>query len=275
MVTPNAGGGFNVHLTQEIKSATAWNEIYDWLDSGKKALAWGVLFVPTWIYDVGGAIVQEAPGSKYTHEPVNPLIRAGVDAYKRGGQKELSKFYLTDVVPNTATFGGWEGGKVIDEGVRTGNWKPFKDWLAAEAFQFAVVGATERIGAKGSNAKLQAARERIAGQIKTIAEGAETLTNTLDGASRTPNKPNIFRKQGGFEQANKDFDALVKGSPVEPLPGTPDGRIATIGKGHRDLPNGTLVNVRPKSSLGADRSGGQPTIEVQDPEGNVVKIRYD
>jgi hypothetical protein len=100
------------------------------------------------------------------------------------------------------------------------------------------------------------------------------LSDTLKGATKT-DKPFISRKTGGYSQANADFDALVQGSTSKPLPGKTPGRISTIGKGHPDLPEGTIVNVREKSSLGADRSGGQPTIEICYPDGTQVKIRYD
>jgi hypothetical protein len=109
---------------------------------------------------------------------------------------------------------------------------------------------------------------------KCGAPRTTSLGDTLKGATAT-DKPSISRKTGGYPQANADFDALVQGSTSKSLPGKTPGRIATIAKGHPDLPEGTIVNVREKSSLGADRSGGQPTIEIRYPDGKQVKIRYD
>jgi hypothetical protein len=72
-----------------------------------------------------------------------------------------------------------------------------------------------------------------------------------------------FEKDGGLDKANKDFDELTKGSPVQDRPG---------GVRTSELPDGTKVNVRPSSS-GPDP---KPTLEIQPTPGNgkPIKIRY-
>lgn len=69
-----------------------------------------------------------------------------------------------------------------------------------------------------------------------------------------------YHKQGGLEQANRDFDALTRG-----------GKIRDRGGGLRtaELPNGSNVNVRPSST------GGQPTLEIRPLSGKRIKIRYE
>lgn len=79
----------------------------------------------------------------------------------------------------------------------------------------------------------------------------------------TPGKVSSSRqysKQGGLEQANKDFDALTQGAKVQDRGG---------GLRTSELPDGTKVIVRPNSS------GGKPTLEFQPPTGKTTKVRYE
>jgi hypothetical protein len=69
-----------------------------------------------------------------------------------------------------------------------------------------------------------------------------------------------YDKQGGFDQANKDFDAMTRGAKVEARGG---------GLRTSELPDGSKVIVRPSSS------GGQPTLEIQPVSGKTIKIRYE
>jgi len=69
-----------------------------------------------------------------------------------------------------------------------------------------------------------------------------------------------YHKQGGFEQANRDFDALTRGSKIRDRPG---------GLRTTELPDGSKVNVRPSSS------GGQATLEIKPLSGKTIKIRYE
>lgn len=69
-----------------------------------------------------------------------------------------------------------------------------------------------------------------------------------------------YSKQGGFTQANKDFDAMTRG-----------GSITNRGNGLRtaEMADGTKIIVRPFSS------GGTPTLEIQPVTGKTIKIRYE
>jgi len=93
------------------------------------------------------------------------------------------------------------------------------------------------------------------------ARGRKTLGEILkDAKAGKVSSSRQFSKPGGFNQANKDFDALTKGLPVK-----------NQGNGIRSatLKNGSTTSVRPQSS------GGKPTIEVNPPSGKVIKVRYD
>lgn len=69
-----------------------------------------------------------------------------------------------------------------------------------------------------------------------------------------------YEKTGGMDQANKDFDAMTRGSTVQDR----GGGIRTA-----ELPDGSKVIVRPVSS------GGKPTLEIQPLSGKTTKIRYE
>ncbi|HEX8337819.1 MAG TPA: hypothetical protein VF621_13875 [Pyrinomonadaceae bacterium] len=91
--------------------------------------------------------------------------------------------------------------------------------------------------------------------------GKKTTNEVLKDAQKgTVSSSRQFTKQGGLNQANKDFDALV------------EGQVKQYGQGVRvgKLPDGKgTVIVRPNSSA------GKPTVEIQPPAGKTVKIRYD
>ena len=65
--------------------------------------------------------------------------------------------------------------------------------------------------------------------------------------------------QGGFRQANEDFDAYTGGLTQKNYPG--DIRSA-------ELLDGATISVRPSSS------GGDPTIQINPTSGPTIKIRY-
>jgi hypothetical protein len=69
-----------------------------------------------------------------------------------------------------------------------------------------------------------------------------------------------YDKEGGFNQANSDFDAMTRGARVE----NRGGGLRTA-----ELPDGSKVIVRPSSS------SGQPTLEIQPLTGKTIKIRYE
>jgi hypothetical protein len=91
--------------------------------------------------------------------------------------------------------------------------------------------------------------------------GKKNIDDILEDAKLGKvSKSRQFSKPGGFNQANKDFDALVGNAPVQIRSGSL--RTST-------LPDGTKVAVRPHSS------SGKPTLEVQSPTGKTIKVRYD
>lgn len=99
---------------------------------------------------------------------------------------------------------------------------------------------------------------------KSLGGGGGSAKNTVDDilegttpGPKTKGRTTQVEKPGGFDQANKDFDALGL-SDVRPIDG--GGRV---GK----LPDGRTVIVRPQSTHGA------PTLEVQAGK-NKIKIRY-
>jgi hypothetical protein len=66
---------------------------------------------------------------------------------------------------------------------------------------------------------------------------------------------------GGFEQAKKDFDKLVKPESIRPMRDNEGGKVGVT-------PQGDKVSVRP------DSSGGQPTLQI-DRTGQKIKVRYE
>jgi hypothetical protein len=82
-----------------------------------------------------------------------------------------------------------------------------------------------------------------------------------DGMSKPGKGSDKYAKPGGSAEANDDFDNYTQGRPVK-----------DYGDGTRSakFPDGTTISVRPDSS-GAN---GAPTIQINPPNGNPIKIRY-
>lgn len=78
---------------------------------------------------------------------------------------------------------------------------------------------------------------------------------------KTHGQTNTYEGKGGYEKANRDFNRLNKGKTKTYPNGT------KVGK----LPDGTSINVRPKSSK---VSGDRPTLEIQGKGRLKIKIRY-
>jgi hypothetical protein len=102
-------------------------------------------------------------------------------------------------------------------------------------------------------------------EVQAAAIAPRTLSQILaDAVPGKTSKPGMgsmqYTKTGGVAAANRDFDALASGQPVKTYSG--DIRSCTLA-------DGTTVSVRPSSSTGA------PTIQVNPPSGNPVKIRYE
>jgi RHS repeat-associated protein len=112
-------------------------------------------------------------------------------------------------------------------------------------------GATSTAGALNQGRKVL---QKIESAIDDIIGGA---TKGKVSSSRQ------FHKSGGMNQANKDFDSLIK---------TADGtKVQTRGAIRTsELPNGTKVTVRPNSTQGS------PTLQIKPPRGGgkQIEVRY-
>lgn len=95
-------------------------------------------------------------------------------------------------------------------------------------------------------------------RYKSILE--EILSNAKPGRETTTKKFKQYEKEGGFEQATKDFEKL-----------NPQNIKVIPNKGLRGiLPDGTAINVRNTSY------SGSPTLEIYNPANKTtLKIRYN
>jgi RHS repeat-associated protein len=87
------------------------------------------------------------------------------------------------------------------------------------------------------------------------------LETAIAGKSSKPGMGSAkYTKTGGLEAANRDFDIIAGANPIK-----------DHGNGIRStsLLDGTTVSVRPSSGHGA------PTVQVNPPSGNPIKIRYE
>jgi len=102
--------------------------------------------------------------------------------------------------------------------------------------------------------------EMPAESVMQAKSGSKTFDDIWDSARPTDN-PDIRQEDGGFEQAEKDFEAL-----------NPSGGALIPGLGKwGNLPNGERVVVRKRSTR-----DGRPTLERQSKTGKVLKkIRYN
>lgn len=96
---------------------------------------------------------------------------------------------------------------------------------------------------------------------KNVKEKVNDLLKDAKPGRETKGKTDQYEKDGGFDQAKKDYDHLNPENSKE---------IDTAyGKGHTGvLEDGSKVNVRPGSTQ------GEPTLEIQFPNGKTIKIRY-
>ena len=95
----------------------------------------------------------------------------------------------------------------------------------------------------------------------SAAEGGQCPISGATPGEKTKGRTKNFDKEGGFDQANKDFNDL-----------NPENvRDITDSKGGKGrtgvLPDGRKINVRPNSS------DNRPTIEIQRGK-NKIKVRY-
>lgn len=81
--------------------------------------------------------------------------------------------------------------------------------------------------------------------------------------SKSGKRTNQYDRDGGFDQAKKDFDELTKGLEIKPL---------KKGGEYAKLPDGRTINVRNYSS-----QDGGPTVEIIDDRvtpHQITKFRY-
>jgi RHS repeat-associated protein len=131
---------------------------------------------------------------------------------------------------------------------------------------FGLKSALEAAGRRGLRGAAEGAASGLGGAGQTGESvldetGIGTTTeDILRGATSGKAKNSVqFLKEGGFDQANADFDALTRGVDVTARP----ARVRTA-----TLSNGTRVTVRPFSS------GGSSTLEMRTPENPAIKVRY-
>lgn len=97
---------------------------------------------------------------------------------------------------------------------------------------------------------------------KDVQEKIDDILNDAEEGRETKGESEQYLKKGGFEQANKDYDKLNPNDSKEINTSYGPGRTGT-------LDDGSKVNVRPGSSY------GEPTLEIQLPNGRKIKIRYE
>jgi hypothetical protein len=91
----------------------------------------------------------------------------------------------------------------------------------------------------------------------------EDITKDAKPGRKTKGKTELYEKDGGAAQMNKDFDAMSP-SNVKTVQ-TPKGDLRT-----GTLPDGRVVTSRPFSS------DGRPTLEIRNPANQRgIEIRYD
>jgi hypothetical protein len=91
--------------------------------------------------------------------------------------------------------------------------------------------------------------------LKQILADAKPFSESKPGMGSTQ-----FKKTGGWDAANRDFDVLARGRPVKSYA----GNVRSC-----EFPDGTTASVRPMSS------GEIPTVQIDSPKRNPIKIRYE
>jgi len=122
-----------------------------------------------------------------------------------------------------------------------------------------LVGGVESLKEDIKNKILQSSKTDEGNSGSKKKEKSKSVDDVLEDAEpgrKTKGKAKQWEKEGGYDEALKDFEDLgVKD--VKDIPGGKTGK----------LPDGRKINVRNKSS------DGRPTLEIQDPKGS-IKIRY-
>lgn len=121
--------------------------------------------------------------------------------------------------------------------------------------------------AQKARSVFNSSKKRVTQLCETVArrlqgkKSVEEVLKKATGRSVVKDKSIQYPMRGGFKQANKDFDSLIKGK-AESLPG---------GKRTGKLPDGRSISVRPNSTT------EKPTIQIEpfERKGKKVKLRYD
>jgi hypothetical protein len=139
-------------------------------------------------------------------------------------------------------FAGWQAGSQLAKHI--------------QGFSFSLAGILMKLGVSPNALMPPNARPGVLNSEQAI----DDLKNGAEKIKVKNQKDNEFyEKEGGKDQADRDFDNIADPSTVKPIPG---GRIGR-------LPDGTPINVRDGST------DGRPTLEVQKPNGTKIKFRYN
>lgn len=125
----------------------------------------------------------------------------------------------------------------------------------------AVTATTLAVAAVDAGIEAKNERNDDASKSEEVKKQIDDLLEDSEEGRETSGKTGQYLKKGGFDQANKDYDSLNPNDSKEIQTEYGKGRTGTLG-------DGSKVNVRPGSSY------GEPTLEIQLPNGKRIKIRY-
>ena len=226
---------------------------------------------PTTYWDPTGLAVsyysELTCSANVTGADFNPIIRTGVglsagvmigmaDAIPSISQWLPSFGQLIgsakDVLVGLAGVGAGAGSAVLAGAVSI----PVAGWVALGVGAIAIVGVViyANIADDETSNTPVSPREKVDDDLGQILEGAEP-------GRTTKGRTKQWEKSGGFEQAEEDYRNMNPQDSRE---------IETrYGTGYTGvLEDGSKINVRPGSSY------GEPTLEIQRPNGSRTKIRY-
>jgi type VI secretion system secreted protein VgrG len=150
------------------------------------------------------------------------------------------------------------GGNLIVSMAKSGAVKWFAKSLTIDGSDIKVKGSkVKMLGAGSLSSKSVPKLDLPDVENSTPATKEEILKDAKPGKVSSSRQ---YDKKGGLDQANKDFDAMTRGTQVQDRGG---------GLRTAELPDGSKMIVRPNSS------GGQPTLEIQPLSGKTTKIRYE
>lgn len=216
---------------------------------------------PVWKIEIEGLEGAPSNGKPDTsnHEPIK-VKNTPVQGFVGGGliETKVIQKTTTEVVKDVGVQGTKQAGGMLMKGLGT-IFAVLTDYMSPN------FGRTNERPLKdfAIDEKHRVKDHKI--EEKTIEEtGIKRLENKIDDliesstpGDKTKGKSTIYEKEGGIEEANKDFDSLNP-SNIREVNGI---RIGT-------LPDGSTVNVREKSK------DGRPTLEILKGK-KMTKFRYD